>query len=142
MFFQTFRNWKLILYKSTYLCSVAIWLNRCRLAALLHWWRWGRRRWEALSTHSGHLQQRHCRVEVYGDLRRHGIGRCRLQADRQGSSWALHGVVMKNIKLRRNRVHQRDWSVSRDCLERSIALWRIWRIRITNKERVSGQHTK
>lgn len=82
----------------------------------MHGWRgWGRRR-EALSTNSGYLKQWYGRVKMHGDLRRHGVWCRRLQADWQGTSRALHGVVMvKNIQ-RRDHVHHRNRSVARDCL--------------------------
>lgn len=116
-----------------YLCCVAVGLSCCCLAALLHGWRgWGRG-WEALSADGGHLKQWHGRVEVHGDLRRHGVRRCRLQADRQGSSRALHGVVMmNNIQLRRMRghhVHHRHRSVTWDSLWGRLAFRGIWGIR-------------
>lgn len=122
-----------------YLSCVAIWLSCCCLAALLHGWGWWGRRWEALSADSRDLKQWYGGVEVHGDLRRHAIRCCRLQADRQGSSRALHGVVMvKNIQLRRNHVHHRDRSVTRDCLGRRLAFSGIWRTRKTKMKNLSG----
>lgn len=105
----------------SYLHHVAIRLSCCSLAALLHGWRW-RGRWrKALSSNSRDLEQWHSWVEVHGDLRRHGVWGCRLQADREGSSRALHGVVvLHDIQLRGNHVHRRHGSITRDCLRRRL----------------------
>lgn len=123
-----------------YLGHVTIRLSCCCLAALLHGWRrWGRG-WEALSANSGNLKQWYGRVEVHGDLRRHGVWCCGLQADRQGSSRALHRVVMvENIQLRRNHVHHRHRSVPRHGLGRRLAFSTVCRTRKTKLRNFLGR---
>lgn len=134
------KNSTVSIHTIPYLCRVAIRLSCCCLTALLHGWRRRGRWWEALSADSGDLKQWYSRVEVHGDLRRHAIRCCRLQTDRQGSSRALHGVVMvKNIQLRRNHVHHRDRSVTRDCRGRRLAFSGIWRTRKTTIKNLSGR---
>lgn len=125
------QHWSCLCPNIPYLCRVAIRLSCCCLAALMHGWRWRGRRREALSTDSGDLKQRNGRVEVHGDLRRHGVRRCGLQADRQGSSRTLHGVVMEDVQLRRNHVHDGHRSVARDGLGRGVGFSWVWRTRET-----------
>jgi len=99
----------------------------------MHGWRWWGRGREALSADSRDLKQRYGRMEVRRDLRRHGVRRRRLQADWQGSSRALHGVVMlKNVQLRGSRVHHRHRSVTGHGLGRKLAFSGIWRAREKN----------
>ena len=98
----------------------------------MHGWRWWWGRREALSANSGDLKQRNGGVEVHGDLRGHGVRRRGLQADRQGSSRTLHGVVMvEDVQLRRNHVHHGHRSVTRDGLGRRVAFSGVWRARKT-----------
>lgn len=99
------------------------------LAPSLHGWRRRRRGREALGGHSRHLK--HGRVEVHGDLRRHGIGGRGLQADRQGSLQLLDRKWMvKDVELRRwrRRKHAQygNRRIPRDQLRRRrITLWWI-----------------
>lgn len=110
------------IHNKPYLCHVAIRLSCSCLAALLHGWRWWGRRREALSGDSRDLKQWYSRVEMHRDLRGHGVRCCWLQADWQRSSRALHGVVMvKDIQLRRNRVHHGHRGCTRDRLGSGLA---------------------
>lgn len=75
-----------------------------------------------MSGDSRDLKQWYSRVEMHRDLRGHGVRCCWLQADWQRYSRALHGVVMvKDIQLRRNRVHHGHRGVTRDRLGSGLA---------------------